>query len=766
MFWTLAATLTLQFAAPVRPVPTDSTPTCAQDLDALDQKVRADYGGFRLEIRGRRRTDFDRMLAALRPRAARATGDACFAVLQAYADFFADPHLFIYQSTRLDTAETARRAANAEHVALTADEAVAYFRRNAGRLDPIEGVWYAGGLRLAIVRDSASAPGRFTAVVLAGDTSIWAPGSVRAGFVRTPDGRYQGEVFERNYARRLVRAAIYKRLLLRLDPGIWGREMPTDAADSGLLDPVDPHRATLVVRDGVPVLSIPSHDPAYLPWLDSLLAARRDLLVHSDRLIVDLRGNEGGSSLTTAALMPYIVSDSQRPPYLPDRGRFADRGKGVMLSSPDQIAYAIRMVGGDTTDPSARRFLDRMRASHGGFALFADTLDPPQAARPVAPVYGPRRVGLLVDRGTVSAAEAFLVQAMRSTRVTTFGEPTAGALDYQNVSIVAFMPNEHRWLLGYPTITAHPDLPAGGVRGRGVRPDVAVDLARERDPIGRVAGALASAADSVNALLDGWHHAAAVADEAAYFGAMDPDAVYLGTDPGERWSTTEFREWARPQFARGSAWAFTPYDRHVTVGPGGDVAWADERLKWFDARLQTWMTGLRGSAVLRRTSAGWRVAHYDLSFTIPNDRLSNVVHLLRVSPALAPADARAIAAALRRLQEAGAAHDSARVLASLDAGARVVVVTGRDSGSAVEARTAAAYAALLARRQAAERDSVAELAVVGDEAIATVWAPFASYAGNTRTGCGVEELQLVKEAETWRITALAVRRLARPCGAP
>ena len=271
--------------------------------------------------------------------------------------------------------------------------------------------------------------------------------------------------------------------------------------------------------------------------------------------------------------------------------------------------------------------------------------------------------------------------------------------------------------------------------------------------------------DDVGRVLDAWHHAAAVADEPAYFGAMDSSAVYLGTDPDERWSTGAFREWARPQFARGSAWAFTPYDRHVTVAPGGDVAWADERLKWFDARLQTWMTGLRGSSVLRHTAAGWRIEHYDLSLTIPNDQLSNVVHLLRVSPAVATADARAMAGALRRLHQAGAAHDPAGVRAALDSAAQVVVVTERDSAPAASVRSAAAYAALVAARPAAERDSVAELALLGDGMIGTVWAPFITYAGDTRTGCGEEQLQLVKVAGTWRITALAVHRRAR-CDAP
>jgi hypothetical protein len=338
------------------------------------------------------------------------------------------------------------------------------------------------------MRETSGGLGGFTAVVLTGDTASWVPGAVRARFQKKPDGRYQGELFERNYARRLVRPTIYKRLLLRFDPGIWGKEMPILRRDSGLVDPVDPHRATLVIRDGVPVLSIPSHDPTFRPSFDSLLASHRDILMRTDRLIIDLRGNEGGSSGMTAAVMPYVVTDSQRPSYFKDRSRSPDRGKGVMLSSPDQINYVIHtMMDGDTLDPSAKRFLDRMRAHAGGFALFADTLDPPSQIRPITPVYGPRRVGILVDRGTVSAAEAFLVQALHSERVTTFGEPTAGALDYQTVSIVRLLPDEHRWLLGYPTITAHPDLPTDGVRGKGIQPDVSLNLAVDPDPIMHVA---------------------------------------------------------------------------------------------------------------------------------------------------------------------------------------------------------------------------------------------------------------------------------------
>jgi C-terminal processing protease CtpA/Prc len=97
-----------------------------------------------------------------------------------------------------------------------------------------------------------------------------------------------------------------------------------------------------------------------------------------------------------------------------------------------------------------------------------------------------QRVAVLIDGGTVSAAEAFLEQARRSTRVTTFGAPTAGALDYQSVNIVRIGDTARRWYLGYPTITARADLPRGGMRGKGIAPDVRVDWASVPDPFGWV----------------------------------------------------------------------------------------------------------------------------------------------------------------------------------------------------------------------------------------------------------------------------------------
>ncbi|MFB6257850.1 MAG: nuclear transport factor 2 family protein [Flavobacteriales bacterium] len=130
----------------------------------------------------------------------------------------------------------------------------------------------------------------------------------------------------------------------------------------------------------------------------------------------------------------------------------------------------------------------------------------------------------------------------------------------------------------------------------------------------------------IQQLLDDWHRAAARADKKGYFGAMDSNAVFIGTDPSERWKKSAFEEWASPHFKGDQAWKFHPSDRHLRFGPQGKTA-------WFDEKLDTWMGTCRGSGVLLRRSKGWRLAHYHLSKTIPNGRMDTVLKVLEVSPA-------------------------------------------------------------------------------------------------------------------------------------
>jgi hypothetical protein len=122
---------------------------------------------------------------------------------------------------------------------------------------------------------------------------------------------------------------------------------------------------------------------------------------------------------------------------------------------------------------------------------------------------------------------------------------------------------------------------------------------------------------AVSAALDRFHAAASAADEETYFSLFAEGGVFLGTDGKERWTVPEFRAYAHPRFASGKAWSFRAARRNVSLR--GDVA-------WFDEELETQNLGpARGSGALVRDQANqWKVALYDLSIPIPNERFAEV----------------------------------------------------------------------------------------------------------------------------------------------
>ncbi|MBL0937671.1 MAG: hypothetical protein IBJ03_02190 [Gemmatimonadaceae bacterium] len=470
---TIAIAVTL---APAHRVQAQSAPSCAKTLDSLDAKIRGNYAGFLLEVRDQRRVAYDRMRVELMREAQARTLDDCFATMRRFVDWFADPHLFVFQSATVDSAAAAAGRASVRQLPVNEDMLRRELKARGARRDPIEGIWYDGQTRMAVVRESGNGPQRFAAVLLNADTTGWRTGHVRAEFIRVREGVYDVTLRTRAFAVQRLDGRLHRNTILRLSPGMWGKAWPVAASDSGLLDTVDVHRPRVVVRSQSVVVSIPSHDPRYTRLLDSLVAAADTAIRARSLLIVDLRGNEGGSSLMSRAIHPYVATAvSRSTPY--------DTGTPVMLSSPAQIAYAKRAFGSDTS-AFVRSLVQRLEAAPGTLVPLDTTS--PTPPRPEPSHAGGWRVAVLVDGGTVSAAEVLVLRALRSERAVVLGQPTAGALDYQSTQIVSLGTGDRRWALGYPTITAHVDLPARGMRGRGIMPQQRVDWTKVRDAYAEV----------------------------------------------------------------------------------------------------------------------------------------------------------------------------------------------------------------------------------------------------------------------------------------
>lgn len=125
---------------------------------------------------------------------------------------------------------------------------------------------------------------------------------------------------------------------------------------------------------------------------------------------------------------------------------------------------------------------------------------------------------------------------------------------------------------------------------------------------------------AVNIIIDSWHEAASKADFENYFNLMSENAIFIGTDATENWNKKEFEKYAKPHFDKGKAWSFKSLERNIYFS-------YDKKTAWFDELLDTQMKICRGSGVLIKVKNQWKIAHYVLSISIPNELSNQIIQL-------------------------------------------------------------------------------------------------------------------------------------------
>ena len=124
---------------------------------------------------------------------------------------------------------------------------------------------------------------------------------------------------------------------------------------------------------------------------------------------------------------------------------------------------------------------------------------------------------------------------------------------------------------------------------------------------------------AIHQVIDQWHIDVATFNYEAYFNKMTDDAIFVGTDSNEVWSKKEFQNFCKPYFDKKTTWNFKPLKRNIYS--------VINNIAWFDETLETWMGVCRGSGVLIYNGNSWKIKHYVLSITVPNESVKEVITL-------------------------------------------------------------------------------------------------------------------------------------------
>lgn len=456
--------------------------TCSSQLSSLIEKVEKVYIGFHLNDLNGDTAGYAEAVSALRHRSHGSSIEACWSVLREYVDLHKDGHLFISDSwIAPDT--TIRKPTAPQTPTIDATKARSWLDSLGADRHAIEGIWIAhDGQQVLIRRTNDPLPGKYLAEPIRDTRRHNGQERAVAMFSSLERGGFEVTVFDtlgvaQNpgiYTRTGSSNRISRTDLLLIPPYQWHRTYPGDSRDECRIDPIHPMAPLMFPLSGRSrywCISLPSCDPAYTVRLDSLLHIHRRALEKARVIIVDLRGNIGGSSAIPDGISRLFEPKAQQPGV--------EQSKAVVLSSDDTRQY-FEYVSADGWVPKG--LTDRMVQGTGRIVSFSDSVvgqpsgdmhdtgliqKRPKRERP--------RIAVIVDEQTMSAAEVFCTKARSHANVHIYGQPTAGCIDYQNVNMVRFGCKEAGYLLGYPLMATTFKLPIGGHNLTGVVPDVVLE---------------------------------------------------------------------------------------------------------------------------------------------------------------------------------------------------------------------------------------------------------------------------------------------------
>ena len=120
---------------------------------------------------------------------------------------------------------------------------------------------------------------------------------------------------------------------------------------------------------------------------------------------------------------------------------------------------------------------------------------------------------------------------------------------------------------------------------------------------------------AVAEVLNNLHLYAAEAKGPEYFNLFAANAIFLGTDIGERWEKKSFQEYGLSRFETGKGWTYHMSERNIYFSD-------DDQICWFDELVRNDKYGqLRGTGVLKLVNQEWKIVQYNLVLPMPNDLL-------------------------------------------------------------------------------------------------------------------------------------------------
>lgn len=448
---------------------------CNTTFQWLKKTFEENDAGFKyiLATKGKNAYDYHNKIIQEKIDAAK-TKDECTIIMQEWLRFFRRGHNYISRldtqtenknSTPvkpLDTLSIKNQFKNWPRLSIAIPEFEAYLSNKKNH--DLEGIWESPPYKIAIKKTGDDYKG-----VLINDVPpYWEAGQVKLEIVRE-GGKLKGIGYMRDHSKAessLLQATGQNYLqvanfwLKRLAP-----VLPTEQEVKDYLafqETSGPYMQQL--DNNTLYFRIPSFDPSYKKAIDSVLSANDSILSKTPNLIIDIRGNGGGSDFSFSNILPYLKTNrisTVGVDYLStplNNQRMLD-----FINKPEYSAYLTA-----AQKQWAKRSYDTLQRHLGEFVQLSEPVSEKKQEAEAAKKMHPKQVGIIIDGGVGSTAEQFVLAAKQSKKVKFFGTPTFGSIDISNMYSVKSPCNDYE--LGY-CLSRSRRIPQFIIDDRGLQPD-------------------------------------------------------------------------------------------------------------------------------------------------------------------------------------------------------------------------------------------------------------------------------------------------------
>lgn len=434
---------------------------CSEALDRLIKKIESEYPGF--EEKTKDKILYDNFKEQLKEQAAKTERTPCFYILKKYASFFRDGHIWINPVTSI----TANGATSTNLNNINIEK---FRKRLNSKSNSLNGIWknrfeWTGGVgyEIGITKNKDGVQVGF---VISSTSVFWKPNETK--FRLYPDGKFEFYAFDKTLKTGSYEVYNNSIIYFKEARASFIKEAPPlNLTEEQIKRKVAEFYGfgAKKLTDKTMLVTLPSFDYPFVDIITDLVANNRSLIEDRKNLIIDVRGNSGGTDDAYQMLLPYIMSNSIR-------------NMGVeYLVSPTLVEGLKKYVKTVRDNKEKQEEIIMVERWIGLFekkmGKFVNVKDSTFSIEKVAPSErGPANVVILTDKRVGSAAESFVMKAKQSKKVKIVGTVTSGGLDYAAARMFDFGCPEY--LLQLPTYRSLrlPDYPIDNI---GMQPDIYLD---------------------------------------------------------------------------------------------------------------------------------------------------------------------------------------------------------------------------------------------------------------------------------------------------